>query len=326
MDKNEIYCLEIKERGTFFEEYLVCIESSSSKKTYFSLRAMKKSLITHSPTDEQLVIFELMIRTRLRHPFLINQVCAFQDYDNLYYVTDNAPVKLLNSKILPKKFSVPTSKFYIAEIFLCLRYLHRKSQNYTFLCPENIFLGPDGHIKLDYSFCNCLEYSDNGLYNNLEYLSLDYIEHKRFSHLSDFWSMGVVLYKMIFGFTPFLGSDFDDTIANIRGSAVCFPEYVSPETKSFILLLLNRDLFENRPSCQHFEDEIMNHPFFKDINWNMLENKAVLSPYFIKMPEYDLNMYPKLSTLYTSDYIVGDKDGYGNLFSTYNSVHFLIKK
>lgn len=200
------------------------------------------------------------------------------------------------------------------------------SQYYTFLCPKNITLGPDGHIKLDYSFCKCLEYSGNGLYNILEYLSLDYIDYKRFSHLSDFWTMGVVLFKMIFGFTPFLGRDFDGTITNIRGSVVCFPEYVSPETKSLILLLLNRDLFENRPSCQYFEDEIMNRRFFNDINWIMLENKAVLSPYFIKMPEYDLRMYPKLSTLCTTDYIVGDKNVHGNLSSVYISVHSMIKK
>lgn len=326
IDKNEIYCLRTKEKGSFFEEYLVCIETTASKKVFFGLRAMKKSLITQSSTDEQLVIFELMIRSRIRHPFLVNQVCAFQDYDNLYYVTDNAPVKLLNSKILPKIFSVEIAKFYIAEIFLCLKYMHKKEQNYTFLCPENIFLGTDGHIKLDYSFCNCLEYNNNGLLDNIEYTSVDYIDNKMFSYLSDYWSMGIVFYRMILGYTPFSGKSLPETIANMRSGDFYLPDTFDDSTKSFLSLLLDSKMFHSRPSCQELEDTILRHPIFADIDWGMLENKSIPPPYIVKHPDYDLKMFPKLSTLYTSDFIAGDKDGYGNIFSSYNSVHFLLKK
>lgn len=327
IDKNEIFCLKIIEKGPFFEEYLVCKQSSILlTKTYFSLRTMKKSLIAQNNNDEELVMFELMIRTNLRHPFLINQVCAFQDYDNLYYMTEYAPIKLLKSNMLPKNFSLPATKFYVAEIFLCLRYIHSKKQTYTFLCPENIFLCPDGHVKLDYSFCNCLEYNNNGINHNIEFVSLDYIENNTFTYLSDFWSMGIVLYLMVFGFTPFSGKDAEDVITKIIKNKPYISEFTDSYTSDLISLLLNRSNFHNRPSCKELEDRIMAHPFFHEIDWELLEKKQIKPPYSIEIPDYDLNLFPKLSSLYTSDFIVGDKDGYGKIFSKYNTVHFLLNK
>lgn len=326
MEKNEVICLKSIGKGPFFEEYLVCMRSEDAKHKNFALRAMKKSLITYSKSDEELVLLELMVRTRIRHPFLINQVCAFQDYDNLYYVYDYAPARLLDSKILPKKFSIEISKFYIAEMFLCLKYLHTKSQNYTYLCPQNVLLGADGHIKLDYSFCNCLEYNCNTMADNIGYISPDYIEHNRFSYLSDYWSMGIVLYRMIFGCTPFSGLDFESTVAEIRKCVLEIPGTVDKHAVDLIEFLLNKEMFQTWPSCNDFEAAIMSHPFFTGIDWSQIESKALEPPFLIKVPEYDLDVLPTLSTLYTTDFIVDDKDGYGTIFSNYNTVHFLRKK
>lgn len=325
MEKNEVICLKIMGKGPFFEEYLVCVRLLNTRQRYFGLRVMKKSLITYSKTDEELVLMELMIRTRLRHPFLVNQVCAFQDYDNLYYVYDHAPVRLLDSKILPKKFSTQMAKFYMAEMLLCLRYLHSRNQNYTYLNPENVLLGADGHIKLDYSFCNCLVYNSS-ISCSVEYMSPDYIEHNRFSYLSDYWSLGVVLYRMLFGCTPFQGSSPENTMSEIRKAVVQVPHAVDVHAASMIEFLLSRDLFNSWPSCSDIESAIMNHPFFADIDWACVESKALEPPFLVRVPEYDLKASPTLSTLYTTDFIVGDKDGYGTIFSNYNTIHFLGRK
>ncbi|ELA42692.1 AGC protein kinase [Vittaforma corneae ATCC 50505] len=287
---------------------------------------MKKMLIIQNKTDEDMVMFELMIRSEIRHPFLINQVCAFQDYDNLYYITEYAPTLLLKSNILPKKFSCEITKFYAAEMFLCLKYLHSKGQNYTFLSSKNIFLSTGGHIKLGYSFCNCIECSNNGVLDDLEYLSPDYLENNRFGYMSDYWSLGIVIYQMIHGYTPFLCESMDLTMAEIKRCKLVIQEVVSEDTHSILHMLIDRNLMTKYPTCKALEDAIMKHSFFAEIDWVKLENKEYEPPFIIKLPEYDIKASPNLNLLYTSDCCGEGKDGYGNIFTSYNTVHFLKKK
>lgn len=324
--KSDLTCLKTTKKGPFFEEYLVCANSESAKPPKFTLRVMRKTLIIQSKIDEDIVMFELMIRSEIRHPFLINQICAFQDYDNLYYITEYAPVPLLNSDTLPKKFSCEATRFYAAEAFLCLKYLHSKNQNYTFLSPKNVFLSADGHLKLDYSFCNCIEWSSNGILDDLEYLSPDYLENNRFGYATDYWSLGIVMYQMIHGYTPFSGDSTDLTVVEIKKCNLIIYDVVDEDTHDMLNMLIDRDLMLKYPSCKALEEAIMRHKFFEGFDWQKLENKKYEPPFIIKLPDYDIKSSPNLSFLYTTDYMEDKKDGYGNTFADYNTVHFLKKK
>lgn len=324
--KSDIICLKLLKKGPFFEEYLIAAGLEKTKLQKFGLRVMKKPLITLNKNDEDMVIFELMIRSTIRHPFLINQVSAFQDYDNLYYVTEYAPVYLLNSSILPKKFSCEITKFYIAEAFLCLKYLHSKDQNYTYLSPKNVLLSADGHIKLDYSFCNCIECGTNGILDDLEYLSPDYFDNKRFGYMSDYWSLGIIMYQLLHGYTPFTGNSVDLTIAEIKKCKLSIQEPVDEDTINMLNLLIDPDMIKKYPTCKSLEDAILKHKYFSNYNWKKLEKREYQPPFIIKLPTYDIRASPKLGSLYTTDFIVGEKDGYGTTFSGYNTVHFLLNR
>lgn len=323
--KSDIICLKLLRKGPFYEEHLVCAGLNAPKPPKFLLRAMRKTAITLNEDDEKMVMIELMIRSKLRHPFLVNQISALQDYNYLYYLSDYAPTTLLKSNILPKKFTLEATKFYIAEIFLCLKYLHSKGQNYAFLSPRNIFVSADGHIKLDFSFCNCIENSGN-IMCNIEYLSLDYLENHRFGYISDYWSLGIVMYQMLHGYTPFLSTSRDLTIAEMKKCKPIAQVPVDKETQNMLYMLIDRYMESKYPTCEEFEEAVMKHKYFEDIDWELLEKKRCEPPYVINIPEYDLQAAPKLNVLYTSDYLGCEKDGYGGIFRGYNTVHFLERR
>lgn len=324
IEKDEIYCIKRHIRGPFFDEYFCCYDNRENKKIFMNVRVMKKAMIARNVIDEETVMLELKIRSKIRHPFLINQIFAFQDFDNLYYVTESASNYLLNNKNLPKVFSVKQAKFYIAEIFLCLKHLHSKNHHYTFLCPKSIILKEDGHIKLDFGFCNCIEYNNTGIKENIEYVSPDYIDNNRFSYLSDYWSMGIILYKMVFGFTPFDGETFDETLINLKNDKLVFPDHSDEDIKSFIMMLLDKKIFKSRPSCINYEEQIMKHKLFHGMDWKKMVSKIYPPPFIPEIPNYDLKIFPKLNILYASSSLNGKKDGFGKLFQNYNTVHFLL--
>jgi len=325
IEKNEIRCLRTLKKGPFFTEYLVYFDYGGRPRQYMQLRAMSKGQIVTNKVDEEMVINELYIRSNLRHAFLVNQICAFQDYDTLFYLAEYAPLPLLRCSQLPKKFCLRAVRFYGAEILSCLRYLHSKGQIYTFLSPENILLDAEGHVKLSYSFCNSLNETDCEVLENIEYASLDFLTSGDFSEAGDYWSLGIVLYKIAFGYTLFGSETFDETLNAMQKLDIEFPDDADPDLVDLIKLLLNSTHASGWLSEPGDAEILTGHPFFTGIDWRELGQKMLVPPYLPRLEYSAAELYsaPLLSTLYTVDFIVGDKDGYGQTFSCYNTVNYL---
>ncbi|KAI4290914.1 ribosomal protein S6 kinase beta [Pancytospora philotis] len=325
IEKSRVRCVKTINTGPFFKCFLVYLDYASCPEQLYQLRAMSKKLIVTNKADEDMVLHELYIRSHVRHPFLANQICAFQDYDNLFYVSEHAPVHLLKSEQLPRLFDMRAIRFYAAEMMLCLRYLHSKSLVYTYLSPDNIMLDERGHIKLGYAFCNSLNGSEYEVLENIEYASLEYLVRGDFSIAGDYWSLGIVLYRMAFGYTPFGSESFDETLKAMQGMEIEFPDYADRAFRDLVSRLLNLAREPGWLSSAADAGVLFAHPFFDGIDWDKLERREVEPPYAVKVSQSAAlrSTAPSLSTLYTSDFIVGDKDGYGQTFQNYSTVTFL---
>lgn len=321
--KKDIICLKPLWKGPFFQEFIVCFAASVHKPRFFKLRAMSKRSIVKNKQDERMVMHELYIRSNLRHPFLVNQVCAFQDYDNLFYITEYAGIRLLDKSMFSHPFSVPVVRFYASEIISCLLYLHSKQQIYTFLSPDNLFLGIDGHIKLDFSFCNNLNKNPDDMSVYAEYASPAYSQRQIFSFASDFWSLGIVLFQMTAGYTPFGSETPESTVNAMIARELEFPGWFDQDLRSLIEILLTPSLFSE--NFAENSELLKSHAFFVDTDWNKVELKELEPPYTVKIPEVSFKGRPSLDLLYTSDFIVNGKDGYGGIFATYSTITHLHK-
>lgn len=206
---------------------------------------------------------------------------AFQDDKYLYMVMDYMPggdlVNLMSNFDVPEKWA----KFYCAEIVLAVDSIHRMGFVHRDVKPDNMLLDKHGHVRLaDFGTCMRMD-SKNLVWSETavgtpDYISPEVLEsqssgnssRKPYSNLCDWWSVGVVLYEMIIGDTPFYADSLIGTYGKImdhKNSLQFDPKTtISREAKNLIRSFLT-DQSERLGKIG--VDEIKSHPFFKDENW-----------------------------------------------------------
>ncbi|PIA34146.1 hypothetical protein AQUCO_03800012v1 [Aquilegia coerulea] len=248
---------------------------------------------------------EREIMSHLDHPFLPTLYSSFQTATHVCLITDFCPggeLFALLDKQPMKVFKEESARFYAAEVVIGLEYLHCLGIIYRDLKPENVLLQKDGHIVLadfDLSFltsCNpkVLKHPlpakrrksmsqappaffaepithSNSFVGTEEYISPEIITGAGQSSAIDWWALGIMLYEMIYGRTPFRGKNRQRTFANILHKDLTFPNSIpaSLAARQLIHELLQRDP-ANRLGSNGGANEIKQHPFFREINWPLI--------------------------------------------------------
>ncbi|KAG5083927.1 hypothetical protein JHK82_054092 [Glycine max] len=111
----------------------------------------------------------------------------------------------------------------------------------------------------------------NSFVGTHEYLAPEIIKEEGHGAAVDWWTFGVFLYELLYGRTPFKGSNNEETLANVVLLGLRFPEHpnVSFQAKDLIRGLLVKEP-ENRLGSEKGAAEIKQHPFFEGLNWALI--------------------------------------------------------
>jgi PAS domain S-box-containing protein len=284
----------------------------------FAMKAMDKSVMLNRNKVHRAII-EREIYSLLDHPFLPTLYTSFQTPTHVCLITDFCPggelFAALDKQPL-KIFREESARFYAAEVVIGLEYLHCLGIIYRDLKPENILLQADGHIVLtdfDLSFVtsskpHVIKHStslkrrrskeflppsvvadpstpSNSFVGTEEYIAPEVITGAGHTSAIDWWALGILLYEMLYGRTPFRGKNRKKTFYNILHKDLTFPSSipVSLEAKQLIHGLLQRDP-SSRIGSNTGANDIKEHPFFEDIYWPLIR---CMSP-----PELDVPLKP----------------------------------
>ncbi|KAF5449149.1 hypothetical protein F2P56_029626 [Juglans regia] len=270
----------------------------------YAMKAMEKSVMLNRNKVHRVCI-ERAIISLLDHPFLPALYTSFQTSTHVCLITDFCPggeLFALLDKQPMKIFKEESARFYAAEVVIGLEYLHCLGIIYRDLKPENILLQKDGHVILtdfDLSFMTSCKpqilthplpskrrrsrsqppptfvaepvAQSNSFVGTEEYIAPEIITGAGHSSAIDWWSLGILLYEMLYGRTPFRGKNRQKTFANILHKDLTFPSSiaVSLTARQLINALLQRDP-ANRLGSSTGANEIKAHPFFRGINWPLI--------------------------------------------------------
>lgn len=187
-----------------------------------------------------------------------------------------------------KRFSEETAKFFIAQIILAIGHLHKKNILYRDLKPENVLFNEDGYLLLaDFGLAKMTaskKDQSNSFCGTPEYLSPEMIIGNGHDHTVDWWTVGILLYELLVGITPFFHRNQHRMQYLIQESPVAFPDSskfgieVSPVARDCIKQLLEKDKTKRLGAAGDMT-EILQHPFFADLNIEKLMKKELVPPY-----------------------------------------------
>lgn len=217
------------------------------------------------------------------HPFIVElKGIHCTDPISLYYLLEYIPGGDLNTLIKLKK-SLPLDhiKFYLSSLVTVIEYLHKKNIIYRNLKPENVLINSDGYIKLvGFSFCKILnEELTHTLCGSPEYSAPEMINKSGHNKAVDFWGLGIILYEMLTGLTPFIDHDPMNIYHKINKGKVIFPKGTNKSLKMIIKRFLTVDMTKRLGCSKNGIMEIIEQPFFKDFDWKGLLYRTLTPPF-----------------------------------------------
>ena len=215
--------------------------SSSFPKDFTVLRELGKGLcgtvyLARLHDTKQLLAFKVMRKSKLvsvgeekhaayeRHvhmdvsngPFIATLFHSYDDPTAYYLLTEYAPCgDLFQCLVYHGLPSLSDAKVYISQVSAAIAYLHMKKYVYRDLKPENILLRANGDACLaDFGMAKKIERDDERAYSfcgTSQYMSPEVMSKKGCRFEADLWSLGVLIYELCSGATPY---------ANVRGNHV----------------------------------------------------------------------------------------------------------
>ncbi|KAI9260684.1 kinase-like domain-containing protein [Phascolomyces articulosus] len=238
-------------RGDVGKVYLV--KQKGTEKLMAMKVLSKKEMIRRNKIKR--VLAEQEILASANHPFIVTLYHSFQSQDFLYFVTEycmggeffralqSRPGRCLNEE---------GAKFYAAEVIAALEYLHLQGFIYRDLKPENILLHQSGHLMLtDFDLSKqsnppcppnivksasphippsidtktCIAHlRTNSFVGTEEYIAPEVIRGCGHTSSVDWWTLGILIFEMLYGTTPFKGSTRNETFSKILHTDIIFPE------------------------------------------------------------------------------------------------------
>ncbi|KAF7258125.1 hypothetical protein EG68_04622 [Paragonimus skrjabini miyazakii] len=305
--------LKVIGRGSYAKVFQV--EHIPTRRIY-AMKVIKKETILDEEDIEWVQTEKHVFECATNHPFLVGLHSCFQTESRLFFVIEfvnggDLMFYMQRNLRLPEDYA----RFYSAEICLALNFLHERGIIYRDLKLDNVLMDSEGHIKLtDYGMCKegiTADVMTSTFCGTPNYIAPEILKGENYNFSVDWWALGVLMFEMLAGRSPWEGigqsANPDQNTEDYLFQAARTAAYADWQ----LIPICNNPT--ERLGClpdSNFAD-IMNHSFFRPIDWVALEQKQVAPPYRPAYAnEYDLTHF---DPTFTDEPVVFTPDNQENI-------------
>ncbi|EFA82207.1 putative protein serine/threonine kinase [Heterostelium album PN500] len=242
-------------KGRFGNVYL-----AREKKSKFivALKVLFKSQLQSSKIEHQLRR-EIEIQSHLRHPNILRLYGYFYDDKRVYLIIEFAKGgECFKELQRVGRYPENIAATYTLQIADALRYCHSKHVIHRDIKPENLLIGINGEIKIaDFGWSvHAPDRRRNTYCGTPEYIPPELVNKQDYDQSVDIWSLGILIYEFLAGYSPFRANGEEEIFSNIRGNQVIFPDHFSREARHLISGLLHTD-----PNDRMSLTDVIKHPW-----------------------------------------------------------------
>lgn len=243
-----------------------CFQIKDDTGRVFAAKTIAKASIKNEKTKTKL-LSEIKIHKSMSHPNIVQFIDCFEDDVNVYILLEICPNQSLMDLLKRRKIlTEPEVRFFMVQIIGAIKYMHSRRVIHRDLKLGNIFFDPDMNLKIgDFGLAAVLAAGKSRKYTicgTPNYIAPEVLNGKVAGHSFevDTWSIGVMMYALLFGKPPFQSKEVNEIYERIKINDYSFPidKDVSEEAKQVISDILNTNPLK-RPSM----DEILQYPWFR---------------------------------------------------------------
>jgi serine/threonine protein kinase len=248
---------------------------------FYAMKSIRKKLVIERRLIEA-TNAERRILDRIKHPYIATLCYAFQNEAKLFLLSKYYPGgNLLDQMRLAKRFSEDRTRLYTAEVALALEHLHQNNIIYRDLKLENVLVDSEGHIALtDFGMSKENINPKNGrtstFVGTYQMMAPEILSGNSYSIAVDWWALGVMVFEMIDGRTPFNAKTNKIIKERIINVDLKFSPRFNEEIKDFVTKLLTKEENKRLGNGPNGFEQIKNHTWFKGFDWKAIEKRQLL--------------------------------------------------
>jgi serine/threonine protein kinase len=249
---------------------------------HYAMKVMHKEMMRRclGSSWRKKIHLEKDLMACLNHPFLVNLSYAFQNTEFLVLVMDLVPAGDLSEFVLTKKrLTAEQVRFIVMEVVCVIGYCHMQNVLYRDLKPENLLIDEQGHVRMiDMGLAARITKKQPKRRSRVGtdcYMAPEvrWAKDRRepYGISCDWYTVGVLAYEFSAGNVPFAHPEEDHPQYRPH-------EFKDPQAESFVKALLNQD-HTTRLGCGPTGlTEILYHPYWRGIEWDLVPLKKFESP------------------------------------------------
>ena len=282
--------------GSFGQVFLV-INTKNNK--LYAIKHMSKLNLSKKLNSLESIYKEIYIQSRIDHPNILPILYERETNIDFDLVLEYAKGGSLFHYIRRRRYLDENLAFSLfIQVVNAVYFLHKNDLIHRDIKPENILIFENNIIKLcDFGWCVKLEEGEQrGTFcGTTEYMSPELVNHEEYSKEIDIWSLGVLLYEMVHGYSPFRPDkpnfNAKDVINNIRMHRLKFDKNISTRCKDLIYHLLDEE-----PEKRYKIEDIFSSDFVKYYeNKNFsFPDKFLIEKYKFKISKAQNVLYPTI--------------------------------